>query len=83
MMSSLGAGRTVQNRKADSVSGITVQRSELTAFPLLMFRILFSESHNTTEIIDHLESGIVSMEPQERKTYTGTHTGAHWGWPEK
>lgn len=37
-----------------------------------------AESHNTTEIIDHLESGTVSMEPQERKTYTRAHTG-HWG----
>lgn len=73
----------MQNGKADSVSEVTVQRAELTAFPLLMFHILFSESHNMTEIIDHLESGIVSMEPQERKTYTVAHTGAHWGWPDK
>lgn len=75
MISSLGVGGDSANGKADSVSEVTVQRSELTAFPLLMFHILFSESHNTTEIIDHLESGTVSMEPQERKTYTYPHWG--------
>lgn len=43
-------GGAVQYVKTESMSGITAQRPQLTAFPLLNFDILFSESHSASEI---------------------------------